>query len=244
MSTAALPVNVALISESERVAPELLAPVAAALQKQVQRDFAPIWKVSATVAAFPTLAATPEGYWPIVIKDDIGAPDALGYHTDEHNQPKSLVVAADGWATTCSHELLEMLADPFGNRLWQAQSPVEPEERVRILVEVCDPCEANQFNYEIDGVAVSDFATPAWYHTVDRLGATYSFAGHLVEPRKIETGGYVSWVDAEGDWFQQTWFGELHVNRLGRFWDFGHPGESLREAIDRVVRENHMAGVH
>ena len=41
--------------------------VAAALQKQVARDFGPQWDVKATVDAFATLDDVPLGYWPILV---------------------------------------------------------------------------------------------------------------------------------------------------------------------------------
>src|SRR5437867_13297237 len=83
--------------------------VAAALQKQVTRDFSPIWEVDATVDAFASLEDVPLGYWPIIISKD--SPDfALGYHTDKQGQPFSIVRFNANWSLTASHECLEMLA--------------------------------------------------------------------------------------------------------------------------------------
>ena len=45
--------------------------VAAALQKQVARDFGPIWQINGTVDAFETLDAVPVDYWPVVVLDNI-----------------------------------------------------------------------------------------------------------------------------------------------------------------------------
>ena len=47
-------------------------------------------------------------------------PGALGIHLDKHNQPFALVTASsdkDVWSLTASHELAEMIVDPFGDRL-------------------------------------------------------------------------------------------------------------------------------
>ena len=52
-----LTINLALVSEIEDHDPSDLARVAAALQRQAARDFAPIWDVSATVDGFPRLEA-------------------------------------------------------------------------------------------------------------------------------------------------------------------------------------------
>jgi hypothetical protein len=235
VSTAALPVQVALITTSSDVHPGELAPVAAALQEQVNRDFAPLWHVNATVAAFAA-DRVPHGHWPIIISDTLDDPGALGYHTDTHRQPIAYVQATSDWTVTVSHELLEMLADPFGSRLWIAAAPDGPG-RVRYLIEVADPCEA--VTYDIGGVTVSDFATPAWYHTVRRLGHQYSLTGALTQPRQILSGGYVSFEDEGHAWQQVTWFdGDQPTTRtLGRLEEFARDDETLREAVDRVTRE-------
>ena len=44
-----------------------LARVAAAIQRQVMRDFAPAWGIRATVDFFPLLEAVPADYWPVVL---------------------------------------------------------------------------------------------------------------------------------------------------------------------------------
>ena len=41
--------------------------------------------------------------------------------------------AEDVWSLTASHECLEMLADPFGNRLIAGDSPKPDQGRVQIL---------------------------------------------------------------------------------------------------------------
>ena len=110
--------HVALVSESERAKMADLLRVSAALQKQATRDLAPIWNISATVDAFARLEDVPDGYWPMIIKDDIGM-NAAGVHMDKDGQPFALISAAnkvDDWSLTSSHELLEMLVDPSGDR--------------------------------------------------------------------------------------------------------------------------------
>jgi hypothetical protein len=104
-----------------------LSKAAAALQKQVVRDFGPIWEVQATVDAFSSLEDVPLGYWPILIgKEGQGGG---GVHLDQDNQPYALVDFTPEWTITTSHECLEMLADPFGNRLVAGDSltcPLQP----------------------------------------------------------------------------------------------------------------------
>src|SRR5215475_15762822 len=120
-----LTAHVALVSESPSVSFADLTQVAAALQKQVTRDFGPLWNVNATVDAFDSLESVPVDYWPVILRDDINEPGAAGFHTDDHGQPFSLVQVDANWALTTSHEALEMLADPFGNRTVAGAPPAQ-----------------------------------------------------------------------------------------------------------------------
>jgi hypothetical protein len=93
--------------------------VSSALQKQATRDLAPIWEVNASVDPFDKLEDVPDGVWPMIIMDDIGFPGAAGIHLDRDGQPFALITAAtelDRWALTASHEMCEMLVDPFGKK--------------------------------------------------------------------------------------------------------------------------------
>src|SRR5438876_8648288 len=149
--------QIALVSEISDISASELTSVAAALQKQAMRDFSPIWGVPGTVDAFTRLEDVPIGYWPIIVRKDIQTPNAGGVHLDKQGQPYALVQYSESWSLTVSHECLEMLVDPFGNRLIAGQSPMENQGRVEYLVEACDPCEHASFAYSVNGVLVSDF---------------------------------------------------------------------------------------
>jgi hypothetical protein len=69
-----LPINLALVSEVAGHDPSDVARVTAALQRQITRDFGPIWEVSASVDAFPRLEDVPVGYWPMIVETDIHPP--------------------------------------------------------------------------------------------------------------------------------------------------------------------------
>ncbi len=230
-----LPQHVALVSLSRRVALASLVKIAAALSKQILRDYAPLWShPGATVQAFSKLADAPPDYWKIIIKDKLDDPGAAGYHTDEHGQPVSYVEAEpalDDTAITCSHELIEMLTDPFGNRLIAAD--IAAHGRCRILVEPCDPSEAR--SYSINGISVSDFYTPRWFDPQAAAGVRYSYLGALSGPHTLIKGGYLSFVDAKGKWWQLTWFGNA-VKTEGPFNWRKKEGESLRSMVDRETR--------
>lgn len=252
MSTRAIPPLVALTQDSPVLPMGVLSQIAAALQKQVTRDFAPLWHQSATVAAFPTLRDVPLGYWLIVIKHALGEPGALGYHTDAHGQPIAFVDGNQSRAeiaTTCSHELLEALADPWGSRLVVCTVP--DVGRVRVLVEVCDPPEAA--TYDVDGWPMSDFVEPAFFgphrwgkgvqgHDDPRPGL--SFVGTIKAPLTVAPGGYMSYVKPDGSWWQTTWFGgskPVVKNISGRLAELRGPAGSLRSAIDLVTHEARAA---
>src|SRR4051794_7673329 len=224
--------ELALVAETAHITHSQLARVAAALQKQAIRDFAPIWGIHATVDAFATLDDVPLGYWPIVVRDDIDQPGASGVHLDQNGQPFALVQYGEAWSLTASHEALEMLADPFGSRLLAGDSPRPGQGRVEFLVEVADPTEDAQFGYTVNGVLVSDFLTPHFYDPVAAPGVRYTFGGHLDGPRRIAQGGYLSWHEPVSDhWWQQIWFG----TPAPRFRDLGRLTDragSLRAAID------------
>ncbi len=234
--------HVALVPDSPSVTLASVSAVAAAIQKQVTRDFDPLWEVNATVDAFEKLEDVPVDYWPVIIKDDINEPGAAGYHTDNNGQPYSLVQADSGWELTASHEVLEMLADPFGNRTVagspppNSPPPVSTFSRVTYLVEVCDPCEGDQFAYDVNGITLSDFITPHYYDPNGSTGALYSFRGSIKEPHSVLDGGYVSFGNpVDNNWYQIiVENGIPQVRNLGVINASG--GKSLRELVDRAVR--------
>lgn len=224
--------NLALVSEVEDHDPSDVARVAAALQRQATRDFGPIWEVSATVDAFPRLEDIPIGYWPMIVRDDIGFEGAAGIHLDKDGQPFALITHGDSWSLTASHEMLEMLADPGGNRVIAGGSPKPGQGRVEFLVEVCDPSEAAEFGYTVNDILVSDFYTQRFFEPKQAKGVRYSFTGALEAPREIVRGGYISWHEPVSDhWWQQVWFGQSKQYRdLGVF---EATVKSLRSEIDK-----------
>ena len=231
--------QLALISESKQIPHGDVLKVSAALQKQASRDLAPIWDISATVDPFEKLEDVPIGYWPIIVLDDIQTPGAAGIHMEKNGQPFALVSAAstiEEWSLTASHEALEMLVDPFGNRLVAGDSPKTDQSRVSFLVEVGDPSEAADFAYSVNGVLVSDFYTPHFFDPLKAPAVRYSFTGAITEPRTVLRGGYLSWEEpVSGHWWQEIWFD----SDAPTFRDIGpidpKTNGSLRAAIDRIT---------
>ena len=233
--------HVAIIAETDAVSWSALTSVSAAIQKQVARDFGPLWSLQATVDAFGNQNDVPLDYWHVVIRDDIDNPAALGFHKTLNNQPFALIQFDDDeWTINTSHEVLEMLADPSGDRLVASQSVKPDQGRVQYAVEVCDPLRAS--SYTVNGVKLCDFYTPHYFDPVAVTGVRYSYTGAINEPRQVIRGGYLSFLDpVSGHWWQKRWFegtSPVIVNvdeEENRSIRIKRSGESLREAIDRVT---------
>ena len=200
--------HIALVSLTKKITDARLSTVGAALQKQAVRDLGPIWGIKATVDVFPHIKNVPVGYWPIVVRDKIDDPTAAGYHTDKHGQPFALVAYADDWTIAASHEMLEMLVDPFGNRLVASDSIKSGQGRAQYLVEVCDPSEDDGFGYTVNGERVSDFYTPEYFDPVTTSAGRYSYTGFIKKAKQVLKNGYLSWMlpDSE-EWWQASYFG-------------------------------------
>jgi hypothetical protein len=208
---------VAVVSLTSEVSSRILMQATAALQKQVTRDFTPNWGIHATVDAFEDLASVPSDYYHVVVFGDpreladqleveIGEARAAalterfereglqGIHLNAFTrQPFALVAASDTWTVALSHEVLELLADPFGNRLVAAAHPLNPNQRVKYLLEVCDPCLSAW--YAVNGIPVSDFYTPSYFAPVRVDAIRYSYTGALEYPLHILDEGYITWID-------------------------------------------------
>jgi hypothetical protein len=205
-----LPIHLALVPVA-RVKFSDVAKVSAAIQKQIIRDFTPLWLIDATIDAFPRPEDVPVGYWPIYIVDTF---QSGGQHKTRNNQPFGLVALGSSWSLAASHEALEMLVDPGGDRLVAGTSPMPDQGRVEFLVEVSDPCQSEDHAYTVNGLLVSDFCTPEYFDPVGVSGARYSYTGAVKAPHQVLKGGYLSWLDPDsGDWFQQNFMGETETFR-------------------------------
>src|SRR5215472_18204035 len=111
---AAAPAVVLCARSSAPLSAGSLAHVAQALQTQVDRDFGPAWGARARVGACDGCDAPP-GTWPMYVVDTPHA--GFGVHLDAGGAPYAEVCAGSGWTLAASHLLLEMIADPRGDRL-------------------------------------------------------------------------------------------------------------------------------
>jgi hypothetical protein len=238
-------IQVGLVDTTGDIDPQLVQAAAAALNIQVTRDLPQFWDVQATVQYLPNHHKVPSGVWPVQLVRSL-PPGEGGFHMDKHNQPYAKVIATpsdDTWTIDASHETLEMLVDPSGNRLQSSvaieisgNGVTDTTGQFNYLVEACDPCEANGFGYSINGVLVSDFITPHFYDPMTTSGTRYSFTGAIKAPRQLLQGGYISFVNQELDeWQQILWVdpGPPQLNNLG-----SAAGGSLRVWIDGVMSKN------
>jgi hypothetical protein len=255
---------VALVSLTSNVRTKALMQVAAAVQKQLTRDFFPFWGLPATVAAFADLASVPSDYRVVAI---FGDPQELvdrlevaidpatlqrlatqfdrrqitGVHLNEFTrQPFALVALTETWSLTVSHEVLELVADAYGNRLIAAGAPGDPDRRVNYLLEVCDPCQSAW--YPVNGVPVSDFYTPRYFDPVRTDGTRYSFTGELEHPLHMLDGGYVSWIDPRDSGLYQLQAGEDAPMLIADIAGLAQTSVPLRQLVDSDPRTPRLTG--
>lgn len=93
-----------------------------ALQKQVGDDFKAYWEVDCTLIFLAKDQPITAGWWQIAVVDNPDQAGALGYHElTSQGTPLGKIFANldldsdSSWTATLSHELLEMLADPWIN---------------------------------------------------------------------------------------------------------------------------------
>ena len=213
-----------------------------ALQSQVHRDFAPAWGVDAGLTFLPKGSNPPADAWWLGILDNSDQAGALGYHdlTDQ-GLPLGKVFAGtdmqDGleWTVTASHELLEMLVDPDINLAAYVE---QPNGGMRLYAyEVCDPCEADEIGYQLDGTLVSDFVYPAWFESFRKPGSTqFDRQNRITEPFQLLSSGYISIFDCPSGngWTQIT--GDRKAHRYSMRPPVGSRRERRRTPREQWIR--------
>jgi hypothetical protein len=134
--------------------------------------------------------------------------EALGYH-DQNNRglPYGFVftdlaskLGDPHWSVTLSHEVLEMVGDANVTTLAAGPHPKSPDRIVFHWYEMCDAVQAE--NYEIDGVAVSNFVLPLYFTVGEQIGARNDFlnrgkAEKSLRSFGIKEGGYIGFFDPD-----------------------------------------------
>jgi hypothetical protein len=195
--------RIAIINRCSLLKDKQVERIMPALQTQVSRDFAPVWGVDAELSFVPTGGRGPKDQWWIVLLNTSDEAGDLGYHDlTNAGRPlgkvfvKSDLEAKTSWTNTVSHELIEMLGDPDLTLCAEVQRRDDEGRFIGtwlIAYELCDPCEADKFGYEIDGILMSDFVTPEYFETFWKKGqARFDFGGHISKPLEILEDGYLS----------------------------------------------------
>jgi hypothetical protein len=198
---------VAILNTCPQISFDELTRVVAAMQIQVSRDLRPHWDVDADLLPIKTLAEKPNSAWLITIQPTIDE-NLYGYHSvNAQGVPYAVLRYQPNWTLTLSHETCETLVNPFTDRLMNGEffnqlSDTDPTNDVQYLVEVSDPSQGPNDGYEINGVKVSDFFLPAYYDLYKTPGKKYSFTGAITAPLSLAVGGYVSFKNRAGQWFQ------------------------------------------
>jgi hypothetical protein len=191
--------RIALLDQRRQVFGPPIEALAAALQKQVSRDFAPQWGRDARILAIPRGHDPPEGSWWLVILDYAGR-GALGYHfVTAEGLPQAVVGAVSSgerWPVVASHELLEMLSNPLLN-----VCIYNPKLNRNIPREVCDPCEADAYHINpanSESIQVANFVYPTWFRS-NAYGLKNKDGGPFDHMRRIHapfdvspTGGWIN----------------------------------------------------
>lgn len=180
-----------------------------ALQIQANRDLLIGWGWGIDVVCeFVTYDKADPKQMTMVMLDNSDQAGALGYHmTTSTGAPLAKnFIGTDmmyGYlpSVTMSHEFMEMLVDPNAN--WKIMSPDMSRD---YMIEVCDACEADEFSYQINGIAVSDFVLPPWFDMpVRSVPVRYDFCGHITAPFQLLDGGYIAYLDTKTmTWVQET----------------------------------------
>jgi hypothetical protein len=163
----------------------------AALQKYVDRHFAPIW---GTPAKLVKSTGFLKGKWAMAFMDDADDCDTEGWHDVT---PEGLPMAKVFVRTTlnlnekvgmaASHELAEMLVDPAANLY-----STGPKKNRLYDYEVADPVEELSFN--VNGIPMVDFVYPTYFESFHKPGSVqFDHMGKLKRPFELPDGGYQSY---------------------------------------------------
>ena len=200
-------IQIDIINESSISDAEIQAAMAA-LQAQITQDFAPVWGFGADLHFVPKGGKPAPGHWWMGVFDRSDEPGALGYHdmTSEGLPFGKVFYLTDkqygeDWRVTTSHELLEILVDPYINltALFQKNNT----SGTLVAYESADPTQGD--TYTKLGVPVSNFVYPAYFEPGPHANGTrFDFLGLLQGSfPALRPGGYYSYFTLRGSGWKQ-----------------------------------------
>lgn len=197
--------QISIINESTAIADANVQKFIPAFAQQWNGDLRAVWAVDQATFSFAPKGTQPAaGSWWLVFLDDTDQANSLAYHdltTDGWPLSKIFVktILAENACVSvaATHEMCEMAVDPWLNSAYQ------DAQGVFWAGEICDPVEADQYGYLVDGVLVTDFVTPNWFgHQYAQ--SQIDLKQHAAAPFEILTGGYAQKFDPQSGWQQIT----------------------------------------
>lgn len=221
--------NISIQNHSQMVTPAQLQLTVQAVQKQLDEHWQPVWHTHAQLHVWDKDQPVPADYWQVHVWDTSDMAQALGYHGETAlSVPYGKVFVQDAqdsgmaWSITLSHEILEIMSNPWVNLSVLHDSPeLGP---LLYAYESCDAVQSDTHAYEIDQIKVSNFVYPAWFDSSYVPGTKFDHRSLCTRPFQILMGGYmpVLPVYVKSGW-QSLYYGltgaqsQLYVrNRLTR----------------------------
>jgi hypothetical protein len=232
----ASPIHFALASEAAGLGYSRLVKIARAVEAQIEEDVAPVWDVTGTVTAYHHINDAPADRSPVLVSDKFKF-QTLGVHLYRQldDRPFALVraVKKEDISVAISHEIIEILVDPTGDRTVSAPSIKQGQGGVEYLLEVCDPPE--NYPYKVGGERVSDFCTPAYYDPGSRPGVAFTHNRAISRPLEVLPKGYVSWYEPVTDVWWQLRRQEGGASDFTAVSGVGAVGLGTRARVDRLT---------
>lgn len=189
--------KIAVINHSTEnsLAPPILEQMVAAVQLQICEHYTDLWQSGPVDIRVTTMEGALIDEDIIAVFDNADQAGVLGYHdVTPSGSPYgkvfvrpildnegTLIQGPNSISVTLSHEVLEMIGDPYVN-FW-ADGPDGKE----FALELGDAVEGD--SYDIDGVSVSNFIGPRWFN--QNGPGPYDWMKKLSKPFTMTQGGYL-----------------------------------------------------
>lgn len=202
--------NIAIFNTSSRVDAKSLSLMVLAVAFQARNHFAKAWGMSRPCVELVDTEADAGPEIPVIgIFDSADTAGALGYHSETPDGREygrvfvsPILDAAGGLidghysvSQTLSHEVMELMADPFCTR-WELGPAIK--EGMFYAFEVADPVQDGSYDVHVNGgtAKVSDFVTPAWFDD-DPGPQVVSHLNAPIRPFTVDKGGYMIVTDGK-----------------------------------------------
>jgi hypothetical protein len=215
--------SVALVNQCSMLSDEDVSRILLPLQTQVTEHVAPVWRIDAKLSFVGTGKPIPPGAWRLFLMDTTDdAGGDTGYHNTDSDGPfgrvfvKTAYQDQQNWTIVTSHELLEMLINPFANLAAFVPNDDQGQTGVYYDLEICDPVYPDSLAYDIGGTKVSDFVFPSWFSPYvaqpdpSKPSGQVDFARRLDGPVKLGPGGMAAYCGVG----RQTWWSDQAAGAL------------------------------